>query len=91
VEELHAVITGRVQGVGFRATTRRFALELGLTGWVRNVGDDRVELVAQGSREGLLKLIERLNGAFNERDISEMRTDFRSLKKSYTDFSITLP
>jgi acylphosphatase len=39
-----------VQGVGFRWWTRSRALELGLTGWARNLDDGRVEVVAQGSR-----------------------------------------
>jgi acylphosphatase len=40
------VVTGRVQGVGFRAATRRKAQSLGLTGWVRNRNDGAVEGVA---------------------------------------------
>src|ERR1700753_442170 len=54
---LTAWVRGRVQGVGFRWWTRARALELGLTGWARNLEDGRVEGLAQGSRqacEGLL-------------------------------------
>lgn len=47
----HAVIQGRVQGVFFRAETRRRALSLGLTGWVRNRADGAVEAVFEGPRE----------------------------------------
>ena len=45
-----AWVRGRVQGVGFRWWTRARALELGLSGWARNLEDGRVEVVAQGSR-----------------------------------------
>lgn len=42
------IVTGRVQGVFFRESTRRKALELGLSGWVRNLADGSVEWVAEG-------------------------------------------
>ncbi len=45
---LHGFVTGRVQGVFFRAETRRKALELGLNGWVKNLSDGRVELLISG-------------------------------------------
>lgn len=43
-----AVVSGRVQGVGFRLAAARAAERLGLTGWVRNLPNGRVETVAQG-------------------------------------------
>ena len=50
---LHGFVTGRVQGVFFRAETRRKALELGLNGWVKNLADGRVELLVSGPAAGL--------------------------------------
>ena len=55
-------VRGRVQGVGFRWWTRARALELGLSGWARNTADRRVEVVAEGSREA----VERLVGLLRE-------------------------
>ena len=52
-------IEGRVQGVGYRAWTRRTALLLGLTGWVRNRRDGSVEAVFQGSAEAVDAMIGR--------------------------------
>jgi acylphosphatase len=50
---LHLWVTGRVQGVGFRAFVQQTARVHGVTGWVRNVGYDTVEAVAEGVREKL--------------------------------------
>lgn len=47
---LVALVRGQVQGVGFRFWVRSHALDLRLRGWVRNVPDGRVELVAEGTR-----------------------------------------
>jgi acylphosphatase len=51
VPPLHLLVTGRVQGVGFRWYVREAAQRLGLTGWVRNRPDGSVELAADGSPE----------------------------------------
>lgn len=48
---LHVWVEGRVQGVYFRDSTRRKALELGLTGWIKNLPDGRVEALFIGSEE----------------------------------------
>lgn len=67
-ERLEAVVTGQVQGVGFRYFTRRVASGLGLDGWVANEGSGRVRIVAEGPRSGLERLLEALRdgppGAF---------------------------
>ena len=53
-------VEGRVQGVGFRAFTRRTATELGLTGWVRNLADGAVEGVASGDDEDVDALLDAI-------------------------------
>lgn len=57
---VHAVVSGRVQGVFFRQTCRQLARRLGLVGWVRNRPDGTVEVWAQGDGEAVDKLVEWL-------------------------------
>jgi acylphosphatase len=52
---IYAVITGAVQGVGFRYTTRAMANQMGLTGWVRNRSDGSVEVWAQGPPDAVAR------------------------------------
>ncbi|SIP86878.1 acylphosphatase [Alkalispirochaeta americana] len=55
-EAFEAVVRGRVQGVGFRYSTRRVALRQGLVGWVMNNSDGSVQVYAEGPPEALQKL-----------------------------------
>ena len=50
---IHCYVSGRVQGVWFRAATKNKVLPLNLTGWVRNLQDGRVEVMATGSEDNL--------------------------------------
>jgi acylphosphatase len=56
--QLHVVVSGSVQGVFFRGHTRKAAQNLGLMGWVRNLRDGRVEIVAEGEIEKLRELLQ---------------------------------
>lgn len=52
------LISGRVQGVNFRASCQWMAVQHGVTGWVRNLSDGRVEAVFEGPDEGVRSLLE---------------------------------
>jgi acylphosphatase len=56
-QEIHLFITGLVQGVSYRANAAGMAQRLGLKGWVRNLPDGRVELLAQGEDKALRALL----------------------------------
>jgi len=79
VQQIHVFFSGTVQGVGFRYTVRRMAQELGLNGWVRNLGDGRVEMLAQGNQAQLEILMQKINDHFDgyirEKNIENIQTD----------------
>jgi acylphosphatase len=54
----HVFVSGRVQGVTYRATTRREAVERGVDGWVRNLADGRVEAVFEGPDDAVEGMLE---------------------------------
>ncbi len=82
------LISGRVQGVFFRAGTQDRARRLSLTGWVRNLSDGRVEIVACGNDAKLKQLEEWLwQGPPHARVESVTATDAGN--QSFTDFAVT--
>lgn len=88
MEELNAHFFGDVHGVGFRATTIRIAKELQLHGFVRNCSDGSVEIVAQGSKGKLQKLIEKLQEIFGDKYITKVSIEYRKPTKIHSDFQI---
>ena len=58
VQAIKVQVEGKVQGVYFRASTAKKATSLGLLGWVRNLENGRVELLAQGTPEALDQLLQ---------------------------------
>ena len=55
---VHVVISGRVQGVWFRTSTKQKAEQLGLTGWVRNTSDGSVEAIFEGDEKRIKDMLE---------------------------------
>ena len=88
IEELHAVVHGYVQGVGFRYFASRKALSLGLHGYARNKGDRSVEVVAQGSRSALENLLVALRQGPSAAEVDEVETTWGEPTEHLSSFSI---
>jgi len=85
---VHAYISGVVQGVGYRFFTIRIAKLLGVKGFVRNLNDGRVEVVAEGDEESLRQLLEELRigpaGAY----VEELKVTWEKPTGGFNDFKI---
>jgi acylphosphatase len=88
VFRIHIWATGRVQGVGFRSFVQQSGMLAGLTGWVRNVGDDTVETVAEGPREGLERFLESVKIGPRAGRVDENRFEWETASGEFQDFRI---
>lgn len=78
---------GKVQGVGFRFTTERFAATYQVTGYVKNLSDGRVELVAEGEESTLKEFLEAISQELGYL-ISNYTINWRSPTREFERFSI---
>jgi acylphosphatase len=83
---LTAWVRGRVQGVGFRWWARSKALELGLTGAATNLGDGRVEVVAEGPRSDCERLLGHLRGGATPGRVDSVVERWSSCRGTFTGF-----
>ena len=85
---MEAVFSGRVQGVGFRYGTLREARDFAVRGYVRNLPDGRVELVAEGSGVELRKFLDRVKAVFRG-NVKDVQRGFGPATGEFDDFRIT--
>ncbi len=87
---IHIIISGLVQGVGFRFSTRQKASELGITGRVRNVRGGRVECIAEGSPESVDKFLTWCRNGPPAAEVDSVQTINRKNKetRTYKDFIV---
>lgn len=89
MQRLHIYISGRVQGVCFRARTQAQAKSLCLTGWVRNLTDGRVEVLAEGSAEILEQLLAWCQQGPPSAEVTNIEIDWTPATQEFTRFQIT--
>lgn len=81
-------VSGRVQGVGYRAFTIRVATQRGLVGGVRNTDDGRVELEAEGPKDRILSLIEDLKAGPPASRVTAVQVEWVTATGRHTDFRV---
>jgi acylphosphatase len=85
---LHLIISGRVQGVGFRFSAYDEAKELALAGWVRNLPGGEVEIVAEGKKENLQMLAAWAHLGPPSAHVTAVREDWLDFTGEFIDFQI---
>lgn len=83
------VVSGRVQGVGFRYFTQDTALREGVTGWVRNLPDGRVEALLEGDAEAVTRVERALRRGPRGARVDRVYVDDEDPTGSYATFSVT--
>ena len=85
---VHISVKGRVQNVGFRAHVEYSARQLGLAGWVRNVGYDTVETVAEGERAKLDRFVESVKTGPRGSQVEESNVEWQDPTGEFTYFIV---
>ncbi len=85
---LHATVRGLVQGVNFRWYTQRRASELGLSGYVRNLPDGSVELVAEGNRAALESLLDFVRVGPSAAIVEDVETEWGAPSGEFKRFEV---
>jgi acylphosphatase len=88
MNQLHAFVSGRVQGVFFRAATRDEGQRLGLVGWAKNLRDGRVEVVAQGHQSALDALVAYLHRGPAAARVDEVEVRWEEPDAGLHDFGV---
>jgi acylphosphatase len=86
-KQVHIYYSGRVQGVGFRFTAEDIARTLRVCGWVKNLRDGRVEIVAEADEDTLNVFLERINQYF-ARYIRDTEIEWLPATGEFKDFGI---
>jgi len=86
--QLHARLDGHVQGVGFRYFVRQQAEALPITGWVRNISDGRVEVLAEGERDVLESFLVAIRRGPSGSTVTDVVVEWRPANGQWPKFSI---
>ena len=84
----HVWVKGRVQNVGFRAYVESVARQAGVTGWVRNVGYDTVESVAEGERAKVEQFIEWMKQGPRASRVDESKVEWETPTGEFREFGV---
>ncbi len=85
---VHVYISGFVQGVFFRSSTKKMALKLNLKGWVRNLLDGRVEAVFEGSRDKVMEMLKWCGIGPYKAQVTDIDIRWEEHKDEFTTFEV---
>jgi acylphosphatase len=80
------LVSGYVQAVGYRLYTKRYADHLGLTGFVQNLTDGNVRVVASGAEEDLARFVERLREGPRAAIVKDVKVTWQKGEKTFRQF-----
>ncbi len=87
-KRVHVFYSGRVQGVGFRITAEEAAHSVGVVGWVKNLRDGRVELLAEGEEETLKRFLEDIRTGPMKNFINQVEVVWGHVSGAFDEFEI---
>ena len=85
---VHVFYSGRVQGVGFRATAEETAQQFHVVGWVKNLRDGRVELVAEADESTLQQFLTELRTGPMKNFIHQLEISWSNASDTFDEFEI---
>ena len=88
MKRVHAFYSGRVQGVGFRITAEETAHGLGIVGWVKNLRDGRVELIAEGDQAALEQFLDTIRSGPMKNFITQVEISWSNATETFDEFEI---
>ena len=86
-KRIHVYFSGRVHGVGFRFTAVEIAQDLDIVGWVRNLPDGRVEIIAEAQEDALSGFLSRIEDTFS-RYIQDVQLEWLDAGGEFNNFKV---
>ena len=87
-KRVHVFISGKVQGVWYRATTKEIAEQLGIKGWVKNTLDGKVEAIFEGNQNNIDEMIKWCKKGPKLADVADVNIRPEEISEEFEDFEI---
>lgn len=88
ITRYHLLIKGRVQGVGYRMSTEIAAQKIGITGWVRNLNNGQVEIIAEGEHDQLNQFVDWAWQGPRFAEVTDITLTEQSVTGEFKEFEI---
>lgn len=88
MHQAHLIISGHVQGVFYRASCQEVAIKYDLKGYVQNLSTGQVEVITQGEKEKIEKLIEWCKKGPSDARVSNIKIEWHDIKEKFSGFNI---